>query len=67
VGGVRKIPLPIVMPTISAVPPKNPMTRRRSCACGWTGVVNEGFSKAGTPYLVFRFTSAPQRISPQAA
>jgi len=31
VGGVRKIPLPIVMPTISAVPPANPMTRRRSC------------------------------------
>ena len=34
VDGVRKIPLPIVMPTISAVPPANPMTRRRSCA-GW--------------------------------
>jgi len=31
VGGVRKIPLPIVMPTISAVPPASPMTRRRSC------------------------------------
>ena len=30
VGGVRKMPLPIVMPTISAVPPENPMTRRRS-------------------------------------
>jgi hypothetical protein len=26
------IPLPIVMPTISAVPPASPMTRRRSCA-----------------------------------
>ncbi len=33
VGGVRKIPLPIVMPTISAVPPASPMTRRRSCDC----------------------------------
>src|ERR1700746_2471431 len=30
VGGVRKIPLPIVMPTISAMPPKSPITRRRS-------------------------------------
>src|SRR5688572_20606469 len=43
VGGVRKIPLPIVMPTMTAVPPKNPMTRRRSCACGCTGVVKEDF------------------------
>ncbi|MGH7521348.1 MAG: hypothetical protein ACREMI_08720 [Gemmatimonadales bacterium] len=31
VGGVRKIPLPIVIPTMSAVPPASPMTRRRSC------------------------------------
>jgi len=33
VGGFRKIPPPMVMPTISAVPPARPMTRRRSCAC----------------------------------
>ena len=32
VGGFRKIPLPIVIPTISAIPPARPMTRRRSCA-----------------------------------
>src|SRR3954470_18556391 len=39
VGGFRKIPLPIVIPTISAVPPANPMTRRRSCDSGCNGVV----------------------------
>ena len=30
VGGFRKIPPPIVMPTMSATPPASPMTRRRS-------------------------------------
>ncbi len=34
VGGFRKMPPPIVMPTMSAIPPASPMTRRRSCACG---------------------------------
>ena len=28
VGGVRKMPLPMVMPTMRAVPPQKPMTRR---------------------------------------
>src|SRR5437773_495032 len=41
VGGVRKIPLPIVMPTMSAVPPANPMTRRRSCGGDCTEVFKE--------------------------
>src|SRR5262245_11800386 len=36
VGGVRKIPEPMVMPTMSAVPPVSPMTRRRSCVGDWT-------------------------------
>src|SRR5688572_23080975 len=31
VGGVRKMPLPIVMPIMSAVPLEKPMTLRRSC------------------------------------
>ena len=31
VGGVRKMPLPMVMPTMSAVPLEKPMTLRRSC------------------------------------
>ena len=31
VGGVRKMPLPMVMPTMSAVPLQKPMTLRRSC------------------------------------
>src|SRR3954465_9187036 len=35
VGGFRKMPLPIVMPTISAVPPQNPMTRFRSLELMW--------------------------------
>ena len=34
VGGVRKMPLPMVMPTISAVPLENPMTLRRSFVTG---------------------------------
>ena len=34
VGGVRKMPLPIVMPTMSAVPLEKPMTLRRSCVTG---------------------------------
>src|SRR5882724_11754419 len=41
VGGVRKIPLPIVMPTMSAVPPANPMTRRRCCGGDCTEVFKE--------------------------
>jgi len=43
VGGVRKIPLTMVMPTISAIPPVNPMTRRRSCATAGAGAINEEF------------------------
>ena len=34
VGGVRKMPLPMVMPTMSAVPLEKPMTLRRSCVTG---------------------------------
>ena len=61
VGGVRKMPLPIVMPMISAVPPENPMTRRRS----WPAVtlkalsletVQRHFFRLCT-FLVFRHAS----------
>src|ERR1043166_10245214 len=38
VGGVRKMPLPIVIPTISAMPPPSPMTRRSS----WDGAALVG-------------------------
>src|SRR5688572_528771 len=32
VAGLRKMPLPMVMPMIRAVPPQKPITRRRSVA-----------------------------------
>src|SRR5689334_12561048 len=41
VGGVRKIPLPMVMPTMSAMPPASPMPRRRSCVSEGAAVVTK--------------------------